>query len=69
MPSVVPPIPKGFQPIAGGERSDTTGEPSRVDPYPEGIEAALDLEPVPHISLKTIPEILRVDEWLQSLTG
>ncbi len=36
-------------------------------PYPEGIEAALDPESVPSISLKTIPGILRIDEWLQSL--
>ena len=32
-------IPKGFQPIAGGERSVTTGSRTPEPPYPEGIAA------------------------------
>ena len=32
-------IPKGFQPIAGGERSDTTGQRTHEPVYPEGIAA------------------------------
>ncbi len=33
------PIPKGFQPIAGGQRSATTGQAPPDDSYPEGIAA------------------------------
>ena len=37
--SPTPFIPKGFQPIAGGERSVTTGSRPPEPPYPEGIAA------------------------------
>ena len=32
-------IPKGFQPIAGGEHRDTTGQRIPDSTYPEGIAA------------------------------
>jgi hypothetical protein len=34
-----PPIPEGFQRIAGDQRSATTGQMARAEHYPEGIEA------------------------------
>ncbi len=56
------PIPKGFQRIAGGQRSATTGRPTQDESYPAGIEAALNEESVPFPHFKTISRILRSDE-------
>jgi hypothetical protein len=54
------PIPKGFQPIAGGQRSATTGRTARGQFYPIGI-AAVPLLQIP--ILRFDPRMLELIDW------
>ena len=65
-------IPKGFPPIAGGERSVTTGQWPPKPPYPAGIAAPRALTPPSRLeSIRDTGANGNVNRWcsLRSTTG
>ncbi len=65
-------IPKGFQPIAGGERSVTTGSPRPSQPIPKGLQPCVSLTPSRRLeSLRDTGAWWNMNRWcsLRSTTG